>query len=142
MRAAWLLLAGLASISCSDNAPPPPLDAAVEAGCVATPQVGDFPCDVAAVLAAKCQVCHQQPPINHAPFSLLTYADTQAQFGTTSLLKWQRMSQVIEPDGLPHMPPSDHPQLSTDDFAVLRGWFARCAPPKMGSAACPNPDGG
>src|ERR1700760_1681726 len=50
------------------------------ADCPATPQTGDFPCAVFAVVHKKCNPCHQMPPLNGAPFPLLTYADTQSPY--------------------------------------------------------------
>jgi hypothetical protein len=37
-------------------------------------------CEVLAVLRAKCQRCHDAPPKHGAPFPLLTYAHTQAEY--------------------------------------------------------------
>jgi hypothetical protein len=106
------------------------------------PRSGELPCDVAAVLKAKCQPCHQQPPKNHAPFPELTYQDLLMPYGTVGLLRWQRMSEVIEPGNAPHMPPRDQPQLTASDFATLRGWFAACAPPAPEGMGCDVVDGG
>lgn len=112
-------------------------DAALDlAPCPPMPASGDLPCDVEAVLRAHCQVCHTVPRMNGAPFPLLTYEQLHAQFGTTQLLKWQRMAQVIEPGNLPHMPPADHPQLTPSDFATLHGWFNQCAPPVAEGSGC------
>jgi hypothetical protein len=106
------------------------------------PKSGDLPCDVAAVLRARCQPCHQQPPKNHAPFPELTYEDLQMPFGITGLVRWQRMAEVIEPGNAPHMPPRDRPQLNPSDFATLRGWFGACAPPLVEGTGCDNVDAG
>jgi hypothetical protein len=91
--------------------------------------VGDLPDDVNAVLQDKCQPCHQSPPKNHAPFPLLSFEDTQEQFGITTKRKWQRMSEVIEPGAVPHMPYGNAPQLTDAQHATLRAWFAGCAMP-------------
>ena len=37
-----------------------------------------LPCDVNAVVVAKCQLCHANPPINGAPMPLVTWEDFQA----------------------------------------------------------------
>jgi hypothetical protein len=116
-----------------------PADAA---NCPSEPTVGDLPCPVAGVLMQKCQPCHQQPPKNNAPWPLLTYEDTHLQYGITTKLRWQRMSEVIEPGNFPHMPPADHPQLDGADFAILRDWFQRCAPPDPEGLGCDVTDGG
>ena len=98
------------------------------------PPTGDFPIDVGTVIAAKCQTCHTEPKLNGAKFTLLTYEDTQQPFGTTGKLRWQRMAEVIEPTGIPHMPFTstklpDTPQLTDDELNILRAWFNACAPP-------------
>lgn len=144
----WLLALALAGCT----APPPVAipDASAGAdlamGCPPGPATGDLPCDVGAVLQAKCQPCHTIPRMNGAPFPLRSYEDTQQPLGTTGLLRWQRMAQVIEPNNFPHMPPIGYPQLSDADFATLRGWFAACAQPVPEGTGCDVgevvPDGG
>jgi len=84
-----------------------------EAGECPGPVTGDLPCEIAAVLAI-CQSCHRNPPIRGAPFSFMSYEDTQAvYFGSER--RWQRMAKVIEPTAPLHMPPrteTDIPQLT------------------------------
>lgn len=117
--------------------------------CAPGPQAGDLPCDVAAVLARSCQPCHQSPTQHGAHFPLLTYEDTQAQFGVAPedggppKRRWQRMSEVIVPGAQPHMPSQVAPacngapcQLVDADRAVLDAWFAACAPPKPEKGGC------
>src|SRR5207248_7411483 len=96
-------------------------------GCAHGPSAGDLPCDVDMVLMGKCQPCHQTPQKNGAKFPLLTYEDTQQPFG--SRRRWQRMAEVIEPDGVPHMPYKTAPQLTSAELQTLRDWFKACAPP-------------
>ncbi len=135
--------ASLALILGCTSSPAPVPDATVtDAGCPPGPSSGAFPCDVAAVLAARCQTCHQDPPLNRAPWSLMTYADTRRPFGTAGLLRWQRMAQVIEPDAIPHMPPRSAPQPSATQLATLRDWLAGCAPAAPAGTVCDTSDGG
>jgi hypothetical protein len=105
------------------------------------PLVGDLPCDVGRVLADKCQPCHQQPPKNHAHFSLLTYEDTQQPFGTTGRRRWQRMAEVIEPGVFPHMPFGSAPQLTPEELTILRTWFHTCARPVPEGTGCDQGEG-
>lgn len=111
-------------------------DAAGSASCDAGPSTGDFPCDVGAVIAARCQPCHQQPQLNGAHFPLLRYEDTREPFGSGGKLRFQRMAQVIEPDFLPHMPPSTAPQPMPPELATLRSWLATCALPVPEGTGC------
>jgi uncharacterized membrane protein len=105
--------------------------------CSANAPAGELPCDVEAVLAAKCTTCHAPDELAHsgAPFSLKTYADTQAPFGGRP--RWRRMMEVIEPDAMPHMPYGNAPPLTADENESLDVWFAACAPPRPTGATCP-----
>lgn len=94
-----------------------------------TPSIGDLPDDVSAVLRDKCQSCHSAPPQHHAPFPLVSFEDTQKRFGITTKRRWQRMAEVIEPGGLPHMPYGTAPPLADTQLSTLRLWFAGCATP-------------
>jgi hypothetical protein len=105
--------------------------------CSNKPQTGDFPADVSAVLAAKCQTCHSNPPINHAPFPLLTYADTLKPDTVTPYAGqpiWRVMDIVIQPNAMPHMPFGNAPPLTAAEFATLDGWLKTCALPVAGDA--------
>jgi uncharacterized membrane protein len=76
---------------------------------------------------AKCQTCHQDPPLHGAPFPLLKYEDFQKPF-FDNLLVWQEAAMQIEPKGSPGMPFGNAPQLTSDEHATLQGWFAACTP--------------
>jgi hypothetical protein len=94
------------------------------------PATGDLPCDVWQVLHDRCHCCHQDPPKNFAPFPLLTYELTREVYSmTTGKLRWERMAEVIQPEGAPHMPLLSAAQLSSTQKQVLDDWFAACAPP-------------
>lgn len=107
-------------------------------GCADGPPSGDLPCDVAMVLQARCQTCHQTPTLGGAHFPLLTYEDTRQPLGGG--LRWRRMAEVIEPDAVPHMPYKTAPQLTDGELSTLRAWFTACAPPKPEGQGCD--DGG
>jgi hypothetical protein len=119
-----------------DGATGVPNDAApdVFASCPASrPGAGAIPTAVAQVLTAKCQACHGSPTRNHAPFALLTYADTQAADPLSPYTGdpvWQVMHTVIQPGGVPHMPFGNAPQLTSSEFATLDGWLLACALPQ------------
>ena len=96
---------------------------------------GGLPCDVATTLRAKCQQCHAATPLNGAPMSLLTYADTRAAAPSNkSLSVWQSMQGRIHNTGMTVMPPRGQPALTTSELATLDAWFAAGAP--AGSTAC------
>jgi hypothetical protein len=103
------------------------------AACPTTPQTGDFPCDVFAVVHKNCNPCHQMPPKNGAPFPLLMYSDTQQVFQPGELV-FQQMFISIGPNGLPRMPLGG--MLSPADYDTLEGWLGRCAPPVPLGTGC------
>lgn len=114
-------------------------DGAVPPGTVGPgPVVGSLPCQVAQVLATRCQGCHARPPILGAPMSLLTYADTQEAAPSGMGKVWESMRNKVA-NGL--MPPPTAPPLAADEKAALLAWLQAGAPP--GTDSCgPPPDGG
>jgi hypothetical protein len=104
--------------------------------CSSPSDVGDLPCEVATVLADKCQYCHGDPLTGGAHFPLLGFEDAADVFGTQGKRRWESMAVVIEPDGAPHMPYGDSPQLTPTELTTLRDWLADCAPPEPEGAGC------
>ncbi len=99
-----------------------------------------LPCDVAAVLQARCQTCHGAMPLFGAPMPLVTYADTQAPSRTNASRKvWQAMSTRVHDPTSP-MPPRSQPSLTTAELAALDAWFGAGAPSSM--EACGAGGGG
>jgi hypothetical protein len=91
----------------------------------------------------KCQTCHTQPLMNQAHQKLLTYEDTQTRYGITDKQYWQRMGEVIQTDGSPHMPYMNAPQLTAGEFDTLNGWINACALPVPEGTGCDSlNDGG
>jgi len=94
------------------------------ASCDTTPATGDFPCDVFTVLQNNCHSCHQAPPLNGAPYSLLTYEDTRELNGMTTTPRWKRMGEVVESGFMPL-----GKTISAMDKQILLDWVAGCALP-------------
>jgi hypothetical protein len=103
------------------------------ANCPETPQTGDFPCDVFAVVHKSCNPCHQMPPKNGAPFPLLAYADTQTPYSATRLV-FQQMFISVGPNGCPRMPFGG--MLGSADYDTLYTWLGKCAPPALAGMGC------
>ncbi len=99
------------------------------ASCGTSPATGSFPADVAAVLMSRCQTCHTDPPLNGAPFPLLTYEDVHKLLPATTMPIYQEMYLLIQPGADPHMPFGNAPQLGTEQFNTLSDWLLSCAPP-------------
>ena len=86
--------------------------------CETTPATGDFPCEVFTVLQNNCHSCHQSPPSNGAPYSLLTYEDTREFNGATTIPRWQRMGEVIQSGFMPF-----GTTMSDPDKQVILDWI-------------------
>ena len=132
-----LALASLALIApaCDDEAAPTPDAGGADAGAP-----GQFyPCDVEAVLRAKCHTCHTMPPRNGAPMSLLTWAATQNLVSDSTTVKvWQRARQYVASNYMPYMGSPTGP-LTPAEKATLLAWLEAGALPA--AQACPSDAG-
>lgn len=100
-------------------------------------------CDAYAVMEAKCHRCHNEPQLYGAPFSLLTWADTQAKY-STSKVRYQRMQDVVTSGFMPlvdangpplnAMPPVE--PLTDEEKITLLQWLGEGAPRETDST-CP-----
>ena len=86
-------------------------------------------CDAEPILQAHCQRCHTDPPVNGAPFPLLTYADTQAGEAPH---RYEQMGAAVSAE---FMPPQwlavDPPvvALPCSEKRTLIEWVNQEAPP-------------
>jgi hypothetical protein len=96
-----------------------------------------FPCDVRAINENACQRCHQEPQQNGAPFSLLTWSDTRAEYGIQ--LVYQAMVKAIADDFMPptwlEVEPPVQP-LTAGEKQILLDWLAAGAPPADDPSTC------
>jgi hypothetical protein len=103
------------------------------------PATGDYPCPVFDVINRNCRPCHQNPPLQGAPFPLMTFEDTQAPHPTHPTSKvYVQMNIQIRPGALPRMP-LGKPPLSDADLATLGDWLNMCAPPVPDGTGCGCP---
>jgi uncharacterized membrane protein len=116
MAAVGLVLAGCSDSGSSADAAAP--DAATGAY---------FPCDVEAVLKAKCHTCHGNPRRNDAPFSLTEYADTQRDYGGGVRI-YQLMKNAIESNFMP-LAGSPTGPLTPEQKTTMLSWLTAGAPP-------------
>lgn len=86
---------------------------------------GSLPCDVAAVLQARCQTCHKQPPVNKAPMSLLTWSAVNKYADA--------IQEKLDAD---LMPPPGAPDLTAQQLETLLTYVSLGAP-SSGNASCP-----
>src|SRR5579859_3377724 len=97
----------------------------------APPDPPDIPCDAKRVLEIVCQHCHSDPPMNGAPFPLVTYEDTQASFrGQTIAFQ---MLYVLQNGKMPLPPVTIEPA----DRDTLIRWLQAGAPTRPAPQNCP-----
>jgi hypothetical protein len=99
-------------------------------------------CAAYKVINCACQQCHQSPPVHHAPLSLMTYEDTQAQYTSSAAQKavWQEMQVVLMDHSMPYMgDPTVMPPvqpLTDSQQSTLLTWLAQGAHDE-GGQNCP-----
>jgi hypothetical protein len=131
MRILSALLPLAASVSCTGIVSGEPT-----AGDPDVDQVSsDLPCDVAAVLDARCNSCHGSAAVPGIPLTLASYADLSAPSPfdpsqSVAELAVQRMK-----DGVSPMPPGV--PAPSEDVAVLEAWVASGLAP--GNCGASNP---
>jgi hypothetical protein len=112
---------------------------------VATPAADAFPCDVGAIIEAKCVRCHDTDEALKActadkscvvgPFPLVKWSDTRFKFGSTAA--YELISDVVTSGFMPLQTPSISPpveKLTAAEIKTLSDWAKACALP--GKAAC------
>lgn len=141
-----VLFAVLAALGCSSG------DSAKPAGCEALAvDAGQdvFPCDVDAVLEAKCRRCHASAAVldvcvpaktcARAPFPLLVWSDTRRDMGDGRVV-YEHMIDVVRTDFMPLQDPSLQPpveKLTDAEKRTLLDWLEAGAP--AGQCQCSTP---
>jgi cytochrome c5 len=126
-----LALSTISAIACAtttdEPSPPAPLNGASgEASAANRPTW----CEARAVLELKCQRCHGTTPEHGAPFSLVTYDDTQAQ-NANGKLRYELIATALATDFMPPRYLELEPEVAllTDaEQATLLGWCESGAP--------------
>lgn len=101
-----------------------------------------IPCDVQAVLQAKCLRCHGDPLQNGAPFPLITLEQVHmpASSSANAARIYERMALAVESGFMPLMDPSIMPPvepLTEAEKTTLLGWLEDGAQGVMGPEVCP-----
>lgn len=97
----------------------------------------NFPCDVRVVLESKCQRCHQDPPLNGAPFPLLSWSDTRVEY--VDQLVYQAMLGAVDTDFMPPLWVDVEPPvqaLTAGEKQTLLDWLESDAPPADEPVSC------
>lgn len=95
---------------------------------------GELPCDVDRILSTVCQYCHTRPPRNGAPFSLVTYGDTQVIVDGRPVVSY--VAAAVASGRMPLAPMS----LTEQERTLLVEWASRGGPRREGS--CTTKDAG
>jgi len=97
-----------------------------------------LPCDVAAVINAKCASCHSNPPTAGAPTALLSAADLQAPAKTNPSVTMAQQSVTRMKAAVAPMPPQGG---STDaEIAAFQTWIDAGYPTgDCGGTGMPDP---
>jgi uncharacterized membrane protein len=93
-------------------------------------------CQVSNVLQAKCQRCHIGTGLHGAPFSLVSYDDTQVLEPSGERRRWQVMQIMVEQNFMPPDDPRLTPpveKLTSDERTTLAVWFDERAKPVGGT---------
>jgi hypothetical protein len=101
-------------------------------------------CAALAVIRAKCQRCHQDPPKNGAPAPFLTYEDTQAQYFDSEFKYFELMLVDVDKRFMPLIALNDPPTslmppvepLTDEERGTLLSWLQQGAKP-TGGTDCP-----
>ena len=107
----------------------------------------DFPCDVAPIITAKCQRCHDERDVLSAcvmqntclagPFPLRTWSDTRRNVadGLEGGRVVDYLETAIEKDVMPYQTDAIQPpveKLTKEEKATLLAWAQACAPAATG----------
>lgn len=87
-----------------------------------------LPCDVQAVLRARCQTCHGRPPVSGALVPLLSYADLTAPSLLEPAITVAASSVKRMKDSALPMPPAPAPHVSSEELAAFEAWLAQGTP--------------
>jgi uncharacterized membrane protein len=92
-------------------------------------------CQVQTVLEQKCQRCHTDPPEHGAPFSLVTYEDTQVA-DRSETPRFERIRDAVESEYMPATwvkldPPVE--SLTKNERAVILDWAEAGGEPTGGT---------
>ena len=138
---AWLS-AGLPKGTCGTATPPADSGVPLATPDAALPPPGatGLPCDLAQMLAKRCDSCHSSPPSPGTPMALVTYGDLTAPSKsnaskTAAQASLDRMQSAANP-----MPPSPASPPTAAEIALLSGWITSGSPKGSCAADAGGPD--
>ena len=126
-----------AGVAASDGGPA----SATDAGGTTTPPPGaGIPCDVAAMLAAKCTTCHADPPVNGSLAGLVTVADLMAKAKEDPTKTEAELSLVRMQSAAAPMPPAGAGSPATAaEIQSFKAWISGNYAGSCADAGTPPP---
>ncbi|MEZ4297522.1 MAG: hypothetical protein R3B70_21350 [Polyangiaceae bacterium] len=106
--------------------------------CSADPESGDFPCDVHAVLVAKCQTCHAETHVSGAPIDLLACSRFHEPDCGGVKTRFETARTYVAANFMPNAGQT----LTAEEKKTLLDWLDACAPCEPeASTGCGAPPG-
>ena len=105
--------------------------------CSTDPQTGDIPCEVNAVLEAKCHSCHNADHLGGATIDLLACE----RFHEIDCGQIKPRFQVAQSYVAAGIMPAGMLDLTADEKQILLDWFDACAPCQPAGMGCGAPPG-
>jgi hypothetical protein len=105
--------------------------------CPADPQTGDIPCEVNAVLEAKCLSCHNADHLGGAPIDLLACERFHELDCGQTKLRLQVARDFVAAGTMP----LGMQDLTADEKQILLDWLDACAPCQPAGMGCGAPPG-
>jgi mono/diheme cytochrome c family protein len=99
----------------------------------------NVPCDVAAISAKNCAMCHGAETAFGAPMSLVTLADYKAKSVDGESMLETIKTRINEPNPKKAMPPSNGVKLTAKELATLNDWLEAGAPGSSESCESTKP---
>jgi mono/diheme cytochrome c family protein len=105
--------------------------------------ISGLPCEVEALLRARCQNCHSSDPVAGGGISLLTYADLIAPSKGSPKVTMAARSLARMKDSQFPMPPAPASPPTNEEIAAFEAWIEASTPPvncNFGGPKDPGPD--
>jgi hypothetical protein len=117
-----------------------PASAGDAGGATPPPPGAGIPCDVAAMLAAKCTTCHADPPVNGSLAGLMTVADLMARAKEDPARTEAELSVVRMESAAAPMPPAGAGSPATAaEIQSFKSWIAGNYAGSCADAGAPPP---
>lgn len=105
--------------------------------CPADSATGDIPCDVHAIIDAKCNNCHNEDHVGGATIDLLACDRFHELDCAKKQARTETARQYVETGFMP----LGSMKLTEDEKTLLLEWLGSCAPCEAAGSGCGDPPG-